>query len=230
MIETPAFQETRNRHERAPLNDRLRGFGPLGVSSIVLILLTGNLVGTALTVIWTQLSRTPWSALGFIRTRHWLLEVTTAALSGAVFRVLMKAVVMPALGFPAVNQTWHFLAGNSAALPTALATMIFGAGLGEETIWRGFLFERARTLLGTSRLALAVTLVLTSLLFGSAHLLDQGWPGATQATITGFAFGLAYLRLGRIWPVVVAHAAFDVTAVVMIYLNLEEAIAHALLR
>ena len=230
MTEIATPQDARSRHERPRLSDRLRGFGPLGVSSIVVILLTGNLVGAALTVIWARLSRTPWSALGFVRPRHWLLEVTTAAMCGVAFRVLMKAVVMPALGFPAVNQAYHFLAGNRTALPATLAMMIVGAGFGEETIWRGFLFERARTLLGTSRPALAATLVLTSLLFGSAHLLNQGWPGATQAAITGFAFGLAYLRLRRIWPVMVAHAAFDITAVLIIYWNLEETMAHALRR
>jgi len=129
-----------------------------------------------------------------------------------------------------VNQAYHFLVGSTTSLPSTLAVMIVGAGFGEETIWRGFLFERLRALIGTSTRAAAVTVVVTSLLFGMAHLIDQGWPAVVQSTLTGFVFGLAYLRLRRIWPVMVAHAAFDVTAVLLIYWNMEEPIARALLR
>jgi hypothetical protein len=34
------------------------------------------------------------------------------------------------------------------------------------------------------------------------------------------------MRLRRLWPVMVAHAAFDVAAVFMIYLNAETRIRH----
>jgi membrane protease YdiL (CAAX protease family) len=69
---------------------------------------------------------------------------------------------------------------------------------------------------------------VTSILFALAHLWDQGVPGAVQATITGLAFGTVYARIRTIWPVMVAHAAFDVAAVLMIYWNLEEPIARLL--
>lgn len=215
---------------RGRLGERLRGFGPVGLPSIVIILLAGNIIGASLALLWARLSRTPWRELGFVRPRNWFVDVTVAAIGGVALRILMKAVVMPALGFSRVNQADHFLVGNTAALPLALVVMIVGAGFGEETIWRGFLFERFRTLIGTSARAAAATVVVTSLLFGMAHLIDQGWPGVIQSTITGLVFGFAYLRLGRIWPVMVAHAAFDVTAVLMIYWSLEQPLAHALLR
>jgi hypothetical protein len=38
------------------------------------------------------------------------------------------------------------------------------------------------------------------------------------------------LRIGSIWPVMVAHAAFDVAAVLIIYWNLEGPIGRLLLR
>jgi membrane protease YdiL (CAAX protease family) len=75
-----------------------------------------------------------------------------------------------------------------------------------------------------------VIVAVTSILFGLAHYPDQGFAGAVQATITGLAFGAAYLRIGSIWPVMVAHAAFDVAAVLIIYWNLEEPIGRLLLR
>jgi hypothetical protein len=35
---------------------------------------------------------------------------------------------------------------------------------------------------------------------------------------------------GRLWTLIVAHAAFDVTAVLLIYWNLEADVAHLLFR
>jgi membrane protease YdiL (CAAX protease family) len=73
-------------------------------------------------------------------------------------------------------------------------------------------------------------LVVTSVLFGLAHYQDQGVAGGTQSTITGLVFGGAYLLTGRIVPVMIAHAAFDVAAVLMIHWRLEVPIAQAFLR
>jgi membrane protease YdiL (CAAX protease family) len=62
--------------------------------------------------------------------------------------------------------------------------------------------------------------------FGAEHYSVQGLPGAEQATIVGLVFGTIIAVTGRIWMVMVAHAAFDVTAVAMIYWNLESKVAH----
>jgi membrane protease YdiL (CAAX protease family) len=55
---------------------------------------------------------------------------------------------------------------------------------------------------------------------------DQGLAGAQQATITGLVFGTVFALTGRIWMLMSAHAAFDLTAVAIIYMNLESAVAH----
>jgi len=78
--------------------------------------------------------------------------------------------------------------------------------------------------------AKAVIVLLTAGLFGLAHQADQGVAGMQQATITGLVFGTAFALTGRIWPVMIAHAAFDVTAVALIYWRLEAAVAHLLLK
>lgn len=214
----------------ASFRDRLRGFGPLGVLSLVLVLGTGNLVGPTMAVFWTWASRTPWKDLGFVRPKSWWTDVIIGLLSGIAFKILLKAVVLPPLGVPDVNRTYSFLVGNTAVLPRILFMMIVGGGVGEEVMWRGFLFDRLKALLGSSWPAGVVIVLFTSLLFASAHLLDQGWPGATQAVFTGLAFGLAYRRLRRIWPVMMGHAAFDMTAVLMIYWNVERQVAHWIFR
>jgi membrane protease YdiL (CAAX protease family) len=54
----------------------------------------------------------------------------------------------------------------------------------------------------------------------------QGVFGAEPAAIVGLVLGTIFAASGRIWTVIFAHAAFDVTAVAIIYWNLESYVAH----
>ena len=134
----------------APANDRfaaaLRGFGPLGILAILFIL-AGAFVpplGAILVLLWVWLSRTPWRQIGYVRPQNWTRTLIVGIAFGVVFKFLMKAVVMPLLGAPPINQAYHFLAGNTAALPGMLFVMVINAGLGEETLFRGWDVRTAR--------------------------------------------------------------------------------------
>jgi membrane protease YdiL (CAAX protease family) len=228
----------------SPSGDRLaselRGFGPLGIFAI-LVILFGNLqfhVGDSgfpvivpssavLVLVWARLSRTPWREIGYARPKSWIVAVTGGIAFGIAFKFLMKAIVMPLLGADPINRTYHFLAGNRAAIPFALFGMIVGAGFGEETVFRGFLFERLGKLFGRGGAAKAVIVLLTALWFGLGHYSDQGLAGAEQATVVGLVFGSIFAVTGRIGMLMVAHAAFDLTAYAIIYWDLETAVAHA---
>jgi membrane protease YdiL (CAAX protease family) len=141
----------------------------------------------------------------------------------------MKAVVMPLLGADPVNQAFRFLTGNTAMLPVATWGM-FVAGFGEETVFRGFLFERLSKLLGTGAAATVVIVLITSAWFGLAHYGFQGVAGVQQAPIVGLFFGGIFALTGRLWMLMIAHTAFDLTALAMIYLNLETAVARLVFR
>jgi membrane protease YdiL (CAAX protease family) len=217
-----------------PTDDRfasaLRGFGPLGIFAILFILLSGNVfvgpmialpVGAALVLVWRSLSRTPWSEIGYVRPKSWILTVAIGVTFGVAFKFAMKAIVMPLLGAPAVNQPYHFLAGNRAMLPAAIWAMLV-AGFGEETVFRGWMFERLGKLFGSK----ALIVIVTSILFGLGHYATQGFPGMEQAMFTGLAFGTIFAMTGRVFMPMIAHAAYDLTALWMIYYNLEPRIAH----
>lgn len=79
----------------------------------------------------------------------------------------MKAVVMPLLGADPINQAYHYLAGNRAALPGAIYAMMVIAGFGEETVFRGYLSERFGKLLGRSAAAKTFTVLITASLRGA---------------------------------------------------------------
>ena len=202
----------------------LRGFGPLGLLAIVVIL-AGNLLfiplSALLVLAWAQLSETPWRELGFVRPKSWARSIVIGIVFGVLFKLVMKSLVMPLLGAPPVNARYHYLAGNPSALPAALYAMIIGAGFGEETLFRGYMFERLGKLLGTSRVAKVTIVLITTALFAAAHYPDQRVPGVEQAVFTGLAFGGVYAMTGELFLPMVAHASFDLTALALIYWNLE---------
>ena len=179
---------------------------------------------------WVYFSRTPWAEIGYVRLTHAWRTVLGGIAIGVVLKLVMKAIVMPMLHAPPINAHYAFLAGDYSALPGMLLLVVFRAGLGEETVWRGFLFQRFARLLGTGRVARGTTLVVTSALFALAHLSEQGVPGAQQAFAAGMVFGGLYLATRSLWLPVLAHAAFDVVAVLIISLRLEERVAHWLFR
>ena len=213
---------------------RLRGFGPTGVLAIAAILLLGNLgpipAGGLLVLLWARLSETPLRALGFVALRSWPRTVLLAAAAGIVLKLALKAIVMPLVGADPVNWPYHYLQGNTAALPGILLTVVVGGGFGEETVYRGLLFERFGHAWGEGSVARAATIALTTTLFALAHYPDQGLPGVEQAVVTGGVLGTVFAARRQLWLVVIAHAAFDVTAVVLIYAGWEERVAHWFLR
>ncbi len=212
---------------------RLRGFGPLGILAI-LVITAGNLVvvplSAILVLLWARWSRTPWREIGYVRPRSWIRGLALGIVFGIAFKFLMKAIVMPLLGADPINRAYHYLAGNRAALPGMLFAVIVVAGFGEETVFRGYLFERLGKLFGPGPWAKTLIVLLTAAWFGLAHYHDQGLAGAEQGTIVGLVFGTIFAVTGRLWTLMWAHAAFDLAAVAIIYWDLESAVAHLIFK
>ena len=216
---------------RPPLDrfaDGLRGFGPLGIFAM-LVISAGQILAPLSAVLvlgWVKLSQTPWREIGYVRPKSWIASLVVGMAVGVVLKFVLKSIIMPLLGADPINQAYHYLAGNPTAAAPLVFQMIITAGFGEETFFRGYMFERLGKLLGRSPGAKVVTVLVTSVIFASLHYFDQGLAGAQQATITGLVFGTIFAVTGRIWMLMCAHAAFDLTALAIIYWNLESAVAH----
>jgi membrane protease YdiL (CAAX protease family) len=200
---------------------QLGGVGPLGIVVTVAILLAGNVLGAALTIAWALAARVPLARLGLRPPQKPVRIVVGGVVGGIALKLLMKALVMPMLGFGPINPAYQYLVGNRAALPGTLLAVVFGAGVGEEIVWRGFLFTRLDQLIPCIRGKHYFVLLISSVLFGVAHYHDQGAAGMAQAFVTGLVFGGLFLVTGHLWLSMVVHAAFDVTAVLIIFWNLE---------
>jgi len=212
---------------------QLRGFGPIGILAILVILSGNGIVAplsAVLVLLWAKRSHTPWREIGFVRPASWLRSVIIGVVLGVSLKFMMKAIVMPLLGADPINQAYHYLVGNTAALPGMLFAVIVGAGFGEETLFRGYLFERLGKLFGATVAARIAIVLLTSAFFGIVHYPVQGVAGVQQAAIVGLVFGTIFAARGQLFMLMCAHAAFDLTALAIIYWDREAEIAHLVFR
>jgi membrane protease YdiL (CAAX protease family) len=180
---------------------RLRGFGLLGVLAFVVIAALGPVLeplGTVLVLAWVSASRTPWRKLGFARSKSWVRTAILGIVFGCALKCVLKAIVMPLLGADPINQTYHYLAGNSAAL-NVMALSILVVSVNEETVFRGFVFERLGELLGHNLAAKIATVIVSTTWFAAVHYLEQGVAGVEQAAMTGLAFGTVFAVTRQIW-------------------------------
>ena len=210
----------------------LRGFGPIGILAILVILSSDLLLAplsAVLVLLWARRSRTAWRDIGYTRPKSWLATIALGLVLGGAFKLVMKAIVMPLLGADPINHAYHYLVGNRAAIPYALFTMTVTAGFGEETLFRGYLFERLGRLFGHGAGAKAAMVLITSAFFASGHY-QQGLPGIEQAMVTGLVFGTIFAVTGRLWLLMFAHAAFDLVAYAIIYWDLETRVARFFFR
>jgi membrane protease YdiL (CAAX protease family) len=215
-------------------SERLRGWGPVGVVAF-LIVLAGTLVfmpiAAALVFVWKWLSKTPWRDIGFARPKSLLGAAVVGVLLGVALKFAMKAVVLPLLGAPAVaHNSIHDSVTTQAGAISLAAYAIYGAGFAEEVVFRGYWFERLGKLFGKGAAATFFILVIVTALFGAAHW-QQGLFGVVNALGTGFVLGIVYLATGRrLWVPMFAHAAFDLSAVAMIYWGLETQVSRLVFR
>jgi CAAX protease family protein len=211
----------------------LRGAGALGILTFIVIAAIGPVLeplAGVLVLAWVTASRTPWREIGYVRPESWGRTAIAAIVFGCALKLVLKAIVMPLLGADPINPAYHYLAGNTAALAGIALYIVAAGGFNEETVFRGFAFERLGKLLGTGVRAKTAIVLLTSAWFALVHYPEQGLAGVEQATITGLVFGTIFAVTGRIWFLMVAHVAFDLMAIAIIYGNLESTIAHLAFR
>ena len=108
---------------------RVRGFGPLGVVSI-LVILAGNLLvaplSAILVLLWAWRSQTPWRALGFVRPASWAVSLAVGVAFGGTLKLSDEGARDAASGADPINRAYHHLVGNTAALPGMLYAVVIG--------------------------------------------------------------------------------------------------------
>jgi uncharacterized protein len=125
------------------------------------------------------------------------------------------------IGLPglALYQVARILGINAAVEPAelydtwwripVLLLVAFANGWAEEVIVVAFLITRLRQL----RVNPVAAVIASSLLRGMYHLY-QGFGAGLGNLAMGLVFGYVWLRTGRLWPLIIAHALIDAVAFV----------------
>ena len=231
MTANTAFAEPRRPDHGLP--SRLRGFGVIGMVAMLMVIASvfvSTIVAGVLAVVWALGSRTPVRELGYTKPNSWPAAIALGLAGGALFKLMMKSLIMPLLGADPINHAYQYLFHNPSALAGILLYLPIGAGFAEETFFRGYLFERLGKLLGTGALARITTVAATAAFFAALHYPVQGRDGALQAFIVGVVFGTLLAAGTSLFTLMMAHVSFDLVAVAIIYYGWESRIGHAIFR
>ena len=167
-------------------------------------------------------ARVPFSELGFTRPQArdvWMPAVGFVVYFGlfVTLSMVIKALV-PGLDLNQKQDIGFNDASGMADLTLVFLALVVLAPLAEEILFRGFLFGTLRR-----KLSFAAATLITSLLFGAAHLMG-GEQGAALLWIAGIdtlllSTVLCYLRehTGRLWGCVLLHATKNCVAFMLLF-------------
>jgi membrane protease YdiL (CAAX protease family) len=148
-----------------------------------------------------------------LRRDRWMSH---AAVGLALVPVLFLANALIATGFR-VFLPKYFLERNPLIdmvrtprdLVLFICSALYAGGFKEE-LQRAFILTRFREHLG----GIGAGLVIWSLVFGAGHYV-QGLQGIVVASVYGMLFGILYVARGSLVAPMVAHAAYDVLALLV---------------
>jgi membrane protease YdiL (CAAX protease family) len=163
-----------------------------------------------------------WRALGLRRSGPWFRVVAIGIVSGVGYQFVGLYAVEPLIarmtsgGLPDVSS-FRPVVGNETGLAIYLTLSWTLAAFMEEMVYRGWIIARLAELGAFSRAAWVMGVVVSSALFGAAHLY-QGISGVIATGLTGFVFACVYFAAGRnLWAAILAHGFLDTTGFLMIY-------------
>ena len=142
----------------------------------------------------------------------WLFAVITLA-------AIATSVILPAMLDPLLSNYF----GKTPRDLSRFATLVWNlpqflyvmplvwifAAFGEEFLYRGFILENVRRILGGGNAAMVAAIIVQAVLFGAGHAY-QGPVGMIPIAVGGVVCGVLYWAGGRrLWPLILAHGVVD---------------------
>lgn len=158
--------------------------------------------------------------------REWIFNLSLA-LVGIImvilFMVFILDPIITKLGIetpPDSHDRFAFFLGKPILFISYIILVVwFGAALGEELLFRGFILNRLSDLFGTNKLGWSLALFLHAILFGTLHAY-QGIPGIIGTAIVALIFGAIYLLAKRsFFPLILAHGIINTISLSAYYLS-----------
>ena len=164
--------------------------------------------------------------LGFFLPENWKSTILWSLLLGIAIQLVSTLILEPFSDKVTQSRTDHSafegLRGNLKNLLLVLVMVWVLVAFVEEIIFRGYMMGDIAELIGISKVALAVNLILSSFLFGLAHWY-QGKSGALSTGIVGAVLGILFIASGfNLWLPILTHGFVDTVGLFLIYINADK--------
>jgi len=196
----PVFSIVQVRHLRGV---EIRPIPAYASSAVALVILGGGCLAVGA-------RRGGPAALGLVALPGTTIAAWTAGLTGGALAVLLGFRVVAPLVGATDGPLLRMLLPRSAPERAAFTGLSITAGVGEELAYRGYAISVLVPLLGPFWAA-----ALSSAVFGVLHVY-QGTLGMVRAAVLGGLLAWGFLASGSLWPPMLAHAALDVIAGVVL--------------
>lgn len=174
---------------------------------VVADLLVPSLVLVVMAGLSLAVRRVGFSSLGLVRAPFGPLALRMLAFAAA-WTVVQLALLMPLANHLSGRRQdlsgFADVEGDVALLALFLVLSWTLAAFVEELAFRGYLQTRVREVIGQSRLAVPVAVLVTSVLFGLLHT-EQGAIAVLVVSLDGIAFSVVRYRYDTVWASVLAH-------------------------
>ncbi|WP_052466925.1 CPBP family intramembrane glutamic endopeptidase [Psychroserpens damuponensis] len=159
-------------------------------------------------------------------TRNWLSNILIALGTVILVFSIMGLIVKPILGsFGLTNPVgvadrFSFFMGKPLVFIGYLISVVwFGAALGEELLFRGYLLNRLLDCTGNNKLGILIALIIHAVIFGILHIY-QGLAGVIATSCIALIFGSVYFIIKRkLFPIIIAHGIINTFSLIGLYLN-----------
>jgi len=163
-----------------------------------------------------------FSLLGFKKEKHVCETVFSVFLFSVSWTIINFAVILPIMnhltGATRVLTDFENLKGNIRLLLTLLAASWTLGALGEEIAYRGFLQGGTTRFFKNRKYGIAVSITISSVLFGLAHR-EQGLIGVITTSIDALFFSFIRYRFDNLWASVLAHGFLNTVGVIIFYFS-----------
>lgn len=194
------------------------------VAAVIVVLLdlfVPTLVILGMALISLIVRREKPAILGLKKSKSWLGMAAIAFLGAVLLQLFDAGVMMPILnrltGTAIDNSGVAQLQGNLQQLLIYLVLAWTLAALGEEIVYRGYLQKLLGDLFGSSLAGVILTIGISSMVFGLAHL-EQGIVGVIVTTFDGVFYSLLKRKFkGNLWAAILVHGFYNTVGMVVFY-------------
>ncbi|MFQ3630094.1 lysostaphin resistance A-like protein [Roseiflexus sp.] len=184
----------------------------IGADGMVALLLVQNLVFIGVAVVRVRvLRREPLSVLGFSAPHP--LRLTLLGIGLGLLALMLNGIVGALFVSSGIRQNqaalYPLFPGDFAGQALFFIGAAVLAPIGEEVLFRGYLFGSLRRLAGDSRTGIMIAYGVSAMVFALSHSLaaTEGLVGLlVPSFLIGLVFAWGFDRSGSLIPAIVAHA------------------------